>query len=168
MVHALAKVGVLLVDGNPRETAHNAQTFYLRHAIVPVAAKDVADYYVKATVVNASDLATTRFDDFDVVVLADVPELSGAQAESLASYVRRGNGLLVFPGPQTNVEFYNNVLEQQWGLLPATLGKAHGDAADDQHFITFSPAEVSHPIASLWKDPANGDLAQAPFSGPIC
>jgi hypothetical protein len=163
VVHAVAKVSVLLVDGDPRDSARDAETFYLRHALVPVAAKDVADYFVKATVVSATDLANARFDDFDVVVLADVPELSAAQAESLSSYVRRGNGLLIFPGPRTNVEFYNNVLLKQWNLLPASLGDARGDADNDQKFIAFSPTDVSHPIVSIWKDPANGDIGRAKF-----
>lgn len=163
VIHALAKVNVLLVDGDPHDTPRDAETFYLRHALVPVAPKDVADYYVKATVVDVADLAMTGFDNFDVVVLADVPELSAGEAESLSSYVRRGNGLLVFPGPRTNVDFFNNVLGKQWNLLPATFGEARGDAGDDQKYITFSPADVSHPIVSIWKDPGNGDLARARF-----
>jgi hypothetical protein len=163
VVRAVDKASVLLVDGNPSQTARDTETFFLRHALVPVAPADAPSYFIKATVTSADALAAQRFDDYDTVVLADVADLPPAQVELLAAYVRRGNGLIIFPGPHLNADFYNTNFYRARAMLPAEFSAARGDPEQDQQFVTFSARELSHPIVSMWQDPANGDPSKAHF-----
>lgn len=58
----------------------------------------------------------------DVVVLADVPEITQEQAAQLEQFVRRGNGLVWFGGDQVKAEAWNQrAAGEASPLLPALL-----------------------------------------------
>ncbi len=97
-VRAISQVKVLLVDGDPGREARDSETFFLRYALQPVAASEVDNYYVKTTVIQASDFPSAQLDDFDAVYLCNVADLSPKSVTTLADYVKRGFGLVVFPG----------------------------------------------------------------------
>lgn len=61
------------------------------------------------------------FDGFDLVIMTDIPEITPQQAEDLARFIRRGNGLIWFPGSNTKINEWNELSAQQ-NLLPAQLG----------------------------------------------
>jgi len=64
-----------------------------------------------------------------VVVLANVEELTEAQADKLIGLVESGTGVAIFLGPDVSVDAYNSQLFRDgWGLLPAKLqGDVKGD-----------------------------------------
>lgn len=162
-VRALREVRVLLVDGEPGAEPRESEVFFLRHALAPVAPEAAADYFVKVASVPDAELPQARFDDFDAVVLANVPDFPESALQSIAQYLRRGGGLVVFPGGGVNVSFYNEHLLQRLALLPAALGEIRGQADQDERFVTFQEKDYIHPIVSLWNDPAAGTLASARF-----
>lgn len=88
---------------------------------------------MKPKVVTVSESESVKLSDYDVVVLANVAAFSPRTAEALAASVKRGGGLVVFPGGKTNAGFYNS----QLGFLPATLGEAKGDAERQTSFFTL-------------------------------
>src|SRR5262249_43982467 len=104
-VRAVKDVRVLLVDGEPSGEPRDNETFFLRHALAPVPQELVNDYFIKTTAITAADLSAARFDDFDAVVLANVGEFSEPVAKSIESYLRRGGGLVLFPGGKANLGF---------------------------------------------------------------
>lgn len=58
----------------------------------------------------------------DVIVLADVPEITQEQAKQLEQFVRRGNGLVWFGGEQIKAESWNQrAATPKTPLLPAML-----------------------------------------------
>jgi hypothetical protein len=101
------------------------------------------------------------------VVLCDVPDVPDAALESLAGYLRRGNTLMVFPGPSIDASFYNQMLARKWGFLPAEFGQPSGDATQSDKFITLQPRSSAHPfkhpIVDLWNDDATGDPTSSHF-----
>ena len=162
-VRALKEVRVLLVDGEPGAEARDSETYFLRQALQPVAATEAPGYFIKTATISTPDLAGARFDDFDAVVLANVPEFGEAAARHLEDYVRRGGGLVVFPGARLNPVFYNEVLAKKAGLLPATFGPARGQADQDEKYFTLQDRNFEHPIVSLWNDSSSGTLSSARF-----
>jgi hypothetical protein len=162
-VRAIKEVRVLLVDGEPGNEPRDSETFYLRHALVPVPPDLAGDYFIKASAITAPELSQARLDDFDAVVLANVPDLSEAAVKALEGYLRRGGGLMLFPGGRVNVTFYNEVLFKRLQLLPAELGAARGQADQDEKFFTLQEKDYDHPVVSIWNDPASGTLASARF-----
>lgn len=162
-VRAIREIRVLMVDGEPGSEPRESETFFLGHALVPVPPEEAEQYYVKTSTITPAEMTGTRFDDFDVAVLANVTDFSADTATALENFVKRGGGLLIFPGAKINAAFYNSQLATARKLLPATFGEARGDAAQDEKFLTFQTKGYDHPIVALWNDNAAGTLASARF-----
>src|SRR2546421_391758 len=91
--------------------------------------------------------------------VGDVGDFSANVAEQLASFVRRGGGLVIFPGPHAVASAYNAQLGSR-GILPAELGDAAGEASQDREYKTFSTTQPVHSMAQLLAD-RSGLLASA-------
>lgn len=158
-VRAVNNIRVLLVDGDGGDELNGSvgATFFLRNALAPVNAETRDSYFIRTTVATDSELANVRLDDFDAVILAGVPRLSEQLAGQVHRFVQRGGGLMIFPGPRAEPEFYSNL-----SFLPAKVGGVQGDATQDEKYVTIAN-NFEHPIASLWKDPAAGTLSSARF-----
>ena len=152
------------MDGNPSNTPRDSGAFFLRHALVPVPAAEQERYFLKTKVVSANELDTVRLGEFETVILSDVTDLSARILGDLSTYLKRGGGLMIFPGPHTNAAFYNKELLNHYHFLPAELGEPHGDA--DQQTgtgFTIQVTRYEHPLVSIWNDPAAGTLGSARF-----
>lgn len=162
-LRAIKEARVLLVDGDPGAEPRDSETFFLRHALTPITPEEAANYFIKPTVLAGAEFASARFDDFDAVVLAGVTEFPESTARNLEDYLRRGGGLVVFPGAKVNAAFYNDVLARKLKLLPATFGASRGQADQDEKFFSLQEKNFEHPIVSIWNDPASGTLSSARF-----
>lgn len=162
-VRAIREVKVLLVDGELGSEARDSEVFFLKNALVPVPADAAADYFIKTVSVTPSELSQARLDDYDAVVLANVPDFSDALVTALEGYVRRGGGLMVFPGARVNTAFYNEQLFQKLKMLPAEFGAIRGEADKDDAFVTLQEKGYEHPIVEIWNDPGSGKLGSARF-----
>jgi len=135
IVDVLSEVNVLLVNGDPSHKPMQGETDYLAIALSPFSfhAESSPDA-IRTEIVSPNQfnqLAKTPANElsrFQVVVLANVKELSVEQRTQLASFVHAGGGLIIFDGDQVDVESYN----QPWGQgdaamrLPAVLGPRIG------------------------------------------
>lgn len=162
-VRAIKEVRVLLVDGDPGNEPRESEVFFLRNALVPVPAESAPEYFIKPAIITAAELSLARLDDYDCVILANVPDWSEAGTQAIENYLRRGGGLLIFPGDRINAAFYNERLFNRSRLLPAALGPARGQADQDEKFFSLQDKDYDHPIVSIWNDPGSGRLGSARF-----
>lgn len=162
-VRAVTQAKVLLVDGGGATTGRDAETFYLRHALLPVPPSMQDGYFMKVNVIASSDLDSTKLEGYDAVILANVADFAARTCEAMADYLRRGGGLVIFPGDNTSVPFYDNQLANTYHFLPATLGQTVGDARREDRYVTLQKGEFKHPVAAIWSDPANGSPSSARF-----
>ena len=162
-VRAIKEVKVLLVDGEPGNEARDSEAFYLRNALVPVPPDVAAEYFIKTATITAPELSQARLDDYDAVVLANVSDFGEATVRAVESYLRRGGGLMIFPGGRVNVNFYNEQLFKRLKLLAAEFGGARGQSDQEDKFITLQEKDYDHPIVDIWNDPGSGKLASARF-----
>jgi hypothetical protein len=130
---------------------------------VPVSPSEQEQYFIHTTIVSPADLSSQNFDDFDAIVLANVADVAPTTAESIAAYLNRGGGLLVFPGDNTNVAYYNDQLFGRYRILPARLGEAKGEANSEKKVLALQDKNFEHPIAAIWNDPASGSPSSASF-----
>ena len=163
-VKAIREVKVLLVQGSSAMTPSQADDFFIRNALVPVAPADIGQYYIKTTTITASALGSTSLDDYDAVFFLDVDQIDAAQVPTMVNYVRQGGGLVIFPGPTCSTDFYNHQLGAN-NFLPAKIGPYRGDTdpRNKDKFFTLQNKDYDHPITSLWNDPSAGTLATAHF-----
>jgi hypothetical protein len=154
MVHAIKQVQVLLVEGKPGGEPRESETFYLRRALQPVDESVRDQYFIQTRTVSPAELENIRVDESDVIVLANVSDLSANVLRATQRAVREGRGLIIFPGDQTNLAFYN----KQLGMMPAVIGEAEGDAAQAEKFWTYQSKDFTHPVTALWNDPGAGNI----------
>ena len=63
-----------------------------------------------------------NLNDVDVIVFADVPEITAEQAQQLEKFVRKGNGLVWFPGDNVKAAAWNErAASAETPLLPAMI-----------------------------------------------
>ncbi|HUJ58483.1 MAG TPA: BatA domain-containing protein [Kofleriaceae bacterium] len=167
------EVRVLLVDGDPRTVRHDDEVFYAETALRP---GDREDSGTSVRVITSEELAgldpkargaapALSLDDFDVVVLANVPALPPERVAILADWVRAGGGIFVAPGDQVDPAAYDRTMLP---LLPQSLrdpiDTTWGAAPEerDSRALHLVKWEADHPIFAPFPKDAPG-LADAKF-----
>ena len=121
-VEAREEVRVLCVDGDihPGEEWLNA-TYYLRLALTPTVGSASP---ITVKVVAPNELALEDLKNYDVIALANVPQIDPTRARDLAAFVRSGKAVVVFLGDLVDVASYNATLFGNGpdGLMAAHLG----------------------------------------------
>jgi len=158
VVRAIGRVSVLLVDGNPGFSPRESEVFFLRNVF---AAGDQS--LVKATTISPAELPMTNLDEFDAVILADVPDFATATLDTFAGYLQHGGGLMFFPGDRLRESFYNQQLLGKYHFLCASFGTPKGQADAKDKLIALQERGFEHPISAIWNDPAAGSPAAANF-----
>jgi hypothetical protein len=133
---------VLAVSGHPEDLA------YVRLAFNPYENQAANAWHEIA----AGDLSAERFENYDGIVLANVPRLSEAVAQRVISYLNDGGGVMIFLGSDVDLRNYNEVLlsRVQAGVFGATMGQlaANGAPAAGDNFIKLGRIDFSHPVFS--------------------
>jgi hypothetical protein len=141
------RVSVLCVDGSSGDAGRLVAAALLARGDDG----DDEDYAVRT--VPWLSLPAEDLGQVDVLVMAGVPEIMPEQADQLARFVRRGNGLVWFAGDEVKQSTWN---ERASSLLPAKLGRPVdvGDALGAGR--PLDPGVPDHPVcrplASLPED----------------
>ena len=111
------RVSVLCVDGSDGDAGRLVMAALLARSD---GAQD-EDYIVRS--VPWLSLPVQKLGNVDVVVLADVPEITAEQLELLSRHVRNGNGLIWFAGENVKAAEWNErSASTPSPLLPSILG----------------------------------------------
>ncbi|MFO0945117.1 MAG: BatA domain-containing protein [Planctomycetota bacterium] len=154
-------LAVLIIEGKPSGLPFASESDYLRVALAPHA-EGAATALVQPETKLESDLIEAELDQWDLVVLCNVGQLTEAETQRLRDFLRRGGGVLFFLGSQTNLAAYNEILFKDGaGILPAGLLEAVGGEARRDNFFTFNPLNYSHPIVELFRDREDAGLLTA-------
>ncbi len=146
-VPARERVRVLCIDGEPMSEPFASECDYLALALSPTAELDPQLSPFLAEVRPEADLIDLDLSPYDLVVLANVGQLTESEASKLRAYVRAGGNLLVTLGSQVNADNYNEVLfSGDDPLLPVVLGPKVGDPVEKTSVFRLDPLEYRHPI----------------------
>ena len=145
VVHVLDRLRVLVLDGESNVAVLERPGSFVALALRPDAgtlddaAGDAQDGSAAGNAANADGSADQRLlvdpqvvpaleadslgslDDYAAIVMADVPRLSPRAAETVASYVARGGGLIVLNGRRADKDFYNGWSISSGRVLPLEL-----------------------------------------------
>jgi len=154
---------VLLVDGQPGTTRLAGQAGYLALALAPTLDTTGLD----ATVLGPADAARTRptltvpkvisepelggepLEQYDVVILCNVPRLSEGSWSQLETFVAHGGGLLVFVGDLVGVDNYNRFgYADGKGLLPGRLRRSVSPTPESGEHLGLVLGDESHPLVA--------------------
>ena len=130
-ISVIDSIRVLIVSGDERGIPLQNESDFLRIALAPKAAearqKGEPESKVRGDVckVDVKSIETWNEDElknYQVVVLANVPQLTAGQALAVEQFVYEGGGLWIAPGNLTRVENYDRLLYHDGnGILPVKL-----------------------------------------------
>lgn len=159
VVDVVDRVRVLVVDGGAEGGSREGATF-LRAALAPASLLDDTDAEdtgatdrIDLSVVAPAQLVGLQLDDYQTIILSDIPAPSAALADGLRAYVASGKGLITLLGSGVQAESYNAHFVER-GLLPGPIGPEsrrytkEDDPADAG--TTFSTDGLVHPIIALF------------------
>ncbi|WP_269540513.1 BatA domain-containing protein [Cerasicoccus fimbriatus] len=152
-------IDVLLVEGTEARDEKDRSLFFLKNALQPVPDSRKKDFYIQVEEVSAKNFRAANLARADIVVLSDVANLSSALVSSLADFLRNGGGLLIFPGPNTDEGFYNDVLFDEYAILPASVYESEEVAGQ---VYSFDASQPEHPIPAIFTG-GQGSLNTAVF-----
>lgn len=128
---------------------------YVRAASGDAASRDDKDFILTALTprptealsvdaVSWLDLPSRRLGDYQIVILANVPDLADELVRNLAYFVKEGGGLIVFLGDNVQPALYNARMQYEaTPLLPAELAEAVADSAG------WPIETLAHPLARV-------------------
>ena len=162
-LQSLQSIKVHAVRERPRTvgsglSSRYVETFFMKKALASGSDAVRINFTESISVPNASTLASV-----DVLILADVAELSSGEAERVKAYVAGGGGLIVTVGGNTDVDVYKQRLGGEIGLMPCDFVQAVGDALDREQFRVLAIVKYEHPIFAPFKEPNHGDFGKARF-----
>ncbi len=161
------KVHAVREEQRTRSRYQTVETFFMKKALTSGSDALQIDFTESISVPNASTLANA-----DVLILADLAELSAAEAARVKTYVAAGGGLIVTVGDNTDADVYKQRLgpasvagddPSETGLMPCDFVQAVGDPLDREQFRVLATVKYEHPIFAPFKEPNHGDFGKARF-----
>ncbi len=152
------KVHAVREQQRTRSRYQTVETFFMKKALASGSDAVQIDFTESVSVPNASTL-----ESVDVLILADVAELSSGEAERVKAYVAAGGGLIVTVGDNIDADVYKQRLSGETGLMPCDFVQAVGDALNREQFRVLATVKYEHPIFAPFKEPNHGDFGKARF-----
>jgi hypothetical protein len=143
----------LVVDGEPKESARQSETYALTVALDPTGQGLL--FSVDPKVVEL--FSAEGLDAYDFLVLANVQSLTSDKVERIEQFVRRGGGLLITLGARVDkISFNRDLWSEGRGLSPAELDEVAGTAPEggldkgvERHITRFSD---THPMFRTFRE----------------
>ena len=159
-LQSLRSIRVHAVRDKPRtQSSHQTMgTFFMKMAFTTGRDAVPIDFTESSSVPSAATLDRT-----DVLVLANVAQISSDEAERVATYVAAGGGLIVTVGNNIDAAVYEQRFGGEIGLMPCNFVRPVGDALDRQQFRVLATVKYEHPIFAPFKEPNHGDFGKARF-----
>ena len=127
-----------------------------RHVAIALAPEESINR-VQVDVKPEGALLELATDDYDCIFLCNVGRFGSEEAFVLNAYLKKGGGVVVFPGDQVQPESYNESLAGKVQVLPARLG-----ALNDDSQYAFDPLDYRHPIIAPFRGHERSGLLTTP------
>jgi len=158
---ALEKIKVLLIDGHPGISFFSSETFYLTLGLSPTTSEvSTIQSPLAVKVVTLEAFFQEKLDDFSVIFVANVEEVTSSLRERLTSFVREGGGVVFSLGDNVNGQEYNLGFGN---LLPAKLIGVKGKSKGEEKFKVIDFQDFTHPILQVFAEGKEGDLTRTRF-----
>lgn len=141
------RIAVLSIDGNPAGGRFaGADDFLISALTLPQNLNASQSMNVESLPWSA--MSDVEFDQYDIIVLANVAEFPEALASPLKQFVSTGGGLVVFVGPNTRPEIWNDRLGTEGvDLLAGQIGDPAEEPFGNHDGWPLDPALTDHDLA---------------------
>jgi hypothetical protein len=154
-----ADLKVLLVEGKRGAGIAESSGVSLASALTPAhdgPMKSLSSFVAEP--ISDLELGNRVLHEYSAVVLADVAQLTGPEADRLKQFVEQGGTLLIFMGDSVNKENYNTLLLPR-KLMPGPLVKLISAGTDQKLFrFNFKPNSVQSDYLESFRGVENSGL----------
>ena len=105
--------------------------------------------YIDFSGVNMSGFSRHNLNEYDVVILDNVPALSPGNLNSLADFVNAGKGLFIILGSKATLNSYQNFLTDKAGVRADELITASTETNQDAYF-SLGNFDLTSPIFKIY------------------
>lgn len=140
------RIDVLLIDGAPSAEASRFVELALNPWREASRTTTVTGPLLEVTTVGVERLLQGGFDDYDVVILCDVPVLSEVDVSRLARFAESGGGLIVGLGPDVDLDAWSRWALADEGLCPLEVGEVIGDPELLEEPFRIVTNDPDHPV----------------------
>ncbi len=165
-VNVKGAVPVLIVDGKPGKKRFEGESGFLSFVFSPFGPEDIGKRNViSASVKDFRLLSADAVNQAKVVVLSNISFLPEEAVPPLDSFVRAGNGVLIFAGDLTNPQYLNTrFYREKSGILPCVIGEKVAPVKEGSTFF-IEKVNTEHPLFSKFKESEIKELKKTRFSG---
>ena len=159
-VQSMKSIKVHAVNGEQKRSDIEDETFFLTRALKSVGDDGAPINYTESTTLPSA----AALQRYDVLILANVKQITAAEAERLKTYVNTGGGLIITLGDQVDSSIYQQHLGgTENALMPCTLMQAVGDPIGKDEFQVIASVDYRHPIFTPFRNPNHGDFGKGRF-----
>jgi len=150
---------VLLVEGKRGAGVAESSGSSLQAALTPAhdqQTKTLSSFITEP--ISDLELGNRALSEYSAVIMADVGQLTGPEADRLKQYVEQGGTLLIFMGDSIDKNNYNAILLPR-KLMPGTLVKTVSAGTDQKSFrFNFKPNAVQNDYLESFRGVDNSGL----------
>jgi len=154
-----ADLKVLLVEGKRGAGVNQSSGVSLAAALTPAhegPLKSLSSFVAEP--ISDLELGNRVLHEYSAVVLADVAQLTGPEADRLKQFVEQGGTLLVFMGDGVNKDNYNSLLLPR-KLMPGPLVKLMTTGTDQKPYrLNFKPNAIQSDYLESFRGMENSGL----------
>ena len=159
-VQSMKSIKVHAVNGEQKRSDIEDETFFLTRALKDVGDEGAPINYTESTTLPSA----AAMQRYDVLILANVKQITAAEAERLKTYVNAGGGLIITLGDNIDSSVYQQHLTgSENSLMPCTLMQAVGDPIGKEEFQVIASVDYRHPIFIPFSNPNHGDFGKGRF-----
>ena len=162
IVQVRNQLNALLIDGDPSPEPLAGSADFLELALAPhqSAAASLKDL-IRTTKVDAKRLRADDLRGKEVIIVTDTDKIN--RMSELDLFVKEGGGLLVFAGPNTDLDGYNREFYRRGeGMLPLAI-KGYGRTEAHENPARILAQRFTHPAFTYFNDARGGRLQDAEF-----
>ena len=157
------RVSILCVEGSSTSSSSSEFGGFISAALRSRDSGTSQEDFTVKTVTWVS-LPQQNLEEFDVVILADVPAITPDQARQFEDYVRAGNGLVWFPGENTKPAVWNKRSALAGTtLLPAVIEQTMDTSNDMGVGRPLEPNIPDHSVCRPLHSPSEDLLSEPQF-----
>jgi len=147
-----ADLKVLLVEGQRGAGVAQSSGSALAAALTPAhegQVKTLSSFVAEP--ISDLELGNRALHDYSAVVLADVGQVTGPEADRLKQFVEQGGTLVIFMGESINKDNYNAILLPR-KLMPGPLVKLMSRGTDQPPYrFNFKPNAIQSPYLEIFR-----------------
>ena len=152
VVNVRPNISVLCATDSANEGLGNSTNslFFLENALRLRSSDEEAG--IQVTSVDSSDLTLETFNNYDVIILANVSSPSIEIANRLKTFTENGGSLILFAGENINAEKYGQTFgTPSESILPAIIGNKKTASEENENLFSLDVPTSDHPLATVVK-----------------